>query len=183
MAKIREALILKMQLEAFEDKLTYLDERKAHKFYTIFKFEGPREIIFKSKQKYTEIEYTKLLLKSIKKSLEFRTYINYNRQNKKLIQIKNKKFLYTLVRKYSVISRKYRKLNALPISNINGNQSVFSELTKFDRSKADFSKGLYFGNQLAKDPNNIDMIIKHKTLLELKKHYLKTYEKGKYYDD
>ena len=172
----REQLINRRVEEVRQQRADYLYERKADKFYAIFKFEGPREIIFKRKQRYTEAEYRKLLFNSINKCIQFRTFLNYNRQNKKLLNIQNKKFLYTFVRSYFVLSKKYKKLNMLKGGR--GEESAFGAITKFDRSKADFSKGLYFGVQLARDPNVVDRIIEHKTLLDLKKHYMKTYVKS-----
>ncbi len=91
------------------------------------------------------------------------------------LHIENKKFLYTLVRSYFVLSKKYNKHNMLKGTN---EESAFGAITKFDHSKSDFTKGNYFWNQLAQDPNAVDRIIEHKTLLDLKKHYMKTYVKS-----
>ena len=172
----REQLINRRVEEVRQQRADYLYERKAHKFYAIFKVgERPREIIFKRKQRYTDLVYRNRLHTSIHKCLQFRTFLNYNRQNKKLLHIENKKFLYTLVRSYFVLSKKYNKHNMLKGTN---EESAFGAITKFDHSKSDFTKGNYFWNQLAQDPNAVDRIIEHKTLLDLKKHYMKTYVKS-----
>ena len=173
----REQLINRRVEEVRQQRADYLYERKAYKFYSIFKVrEGPREIIFKYKQRSTDLKYRNRLYLSIDKCVQYRTFLNYNRQNQMLIHIENKKHLYTLVRSYFVLSKKYNKHNKL--KHKKGEESAFGAITKFDRSKADFSKGIYFGVKLARDPNVVDTIIEHKTLLDLKKHYMKIYTAG-----